>query len=83
MIGANILIKLSTWANDSINNKTTNENKDEMTGHTFISNSIVSLFTKYQCNEHPKNLPHHAKLNYFYVYQCIMYYSFELNVHNC
>merc|ERR1712203_366937 len=43
MIWANILIKLSTWANDSINNKTTNENKDEMTGHTFISFLIVSL----------------------------------------
>merc|ERR1719400_976744 len=41
MIGANILIKLSTWANDSINNKTTNENKDEMTGHTFISGNVI------------------------------------------
>merc|ERR1719370_629729 len=70
MIGANILIKLSTWANDSINYSLN------------FSNSIVSLFTKYQCNEHPKNLPLHAKLNYF-MYKCIMYYSFELNVHNC
>merc|ERR1719430_57851 len=41
MIGANILIKLSTWANDSINNTTTNENKDEMTGNSFISGNVI------------------------------------------